>query len=306
MTEEIAQPETKPKKTKKLKSKALGRPRDTVKNRKDRNRKVYRGRMSSDKYGDTKKVVKQNKKPGPARFVLPFEQARDIIHSENLGSRNDFIRWWNMNIPARIPKNPARTYLNEGWVSWGDWLGTYNTYPDPKQVYRSFHDAQNYARSLRLRTKEEWLQLARSGKIPADIPMWPNLAYGKTILTAKPKRGGHWVSWKDWLGSSLGEQLVAVKNKLNVLVVGKVDGMPSNVYSFVTLSEFEQDLKRKLKEASFHPIKIYHVNRDFDWGGLLDSKYTMYYDTPGLYTISNINETLYYFDMNMERMVFSA
>jgi hypothetical protein len=277
----------------KLKKTGFGRPRNTVRNRKDRS-------------GRPVKIEKTNKKRGPARFVLPFEEARTIVRGECLGSHNDFIRWWNMNIPARIPKNPARTYVNEGWVSWGDWTGTYNTFPDSKKIYRSFHDARDYARSLKLKTREAWVELGRQDKLPTNIPLWPNLVYGKTIYTGKPKRGGFWVSWKDWIGSSISDQLIAIKNKLNILVIARNADMPSNIYMFMVMNEFESDLRLKLQQSNNQIIKLYHISPDFDWGDLLSRKFQSYYDTPGLYVISNINEVLYYFDMHMEKMTFTA
>jgi hypothetical protein len=31
--------------------------------------------------------------------------------------------------PSTVPSNPNKTYADEGWLSWGDWLGT-----DPGKV----------------------------------------------------------------------------------------------------------------------------------------------------------------------------
>jgi hypothetical protein len=30
--------------------------------------------------------------------------------------------------PAMVPSNPNITYADEGWLSWGDWLGTNKGY----------------------------------------------------------------------------------------------------------------------------------------------------------------------------------
>jgi hypothetical protein len=296
MTKEI---ETKP--LTRLKSNGTGRPRNKVLTRKSRKQEGRPVNEFNYKFSG----IRTRKRTGPPRYALPFTEARAIVQNEHLGSRNDFLRWWNFNIPARIPKNPARTYCKEGWVSWGDFLGIQNEYPNKKKNYREFHEARNYARSLKLKIKAEWFELAKSGRLPPDIPLHPNLAYGRTIKTGKPKRGGHWVSWKDWLGATLADHMIAIREKLNVVAVIKLKNMPGNVFAFMALNGFEHDIKQKLSDPTFHVIKIYEPNKMFDWGGYLSSRYHNYYEMTGAYFINNINEVIYIFDMQMDIVQFN-
>jgi hypothetical protein len=81
-------------------------------------------------------------------------------------------------------------YADDGWVSCGDWLGSGRiaTY---KLKYRPFKQARAFARTLGLKSREAWLDFARSEKRPSDIPTKPERAYAK--------KG--WAGMGDWLGT---------------------------------------------------------------------------------------------------------
>ena len=85
-----------------------------------------------------------------------------------------------------IPVDPNRTYKKEGWISFGDWLGTDNV-AHGKIQYIPFKDARKFARSLKLKSVKEWRAYCRSGKKPSDIP---------TAVTMYKE----WISWHDFLG----------------------------------------------------------------------------------------------------------
>src|SRR5262245_52730996 len=62
----------------------------------------------------------------PVRW-RPFEEARAFVRSLGLTS----VKKWNVyrlseRMPADIPSNPNTTYKNDGWLGWGDWLGSGN------------------------------------------------------------------------------------------------------------------------------------------------------------------------------------
>ena len=55
---------------------------------------------------------------------LSFEKAREITHSFNLRSVNDWVRFCKSgNKPLDIPSRPEHSYKNKGWKNWYDWLG---------------------------------------------------------------------------------------------------------------------------------------------------------------------------------------
>jgi hypothetical protein len=96
---------------------------------------------------------------------------------------------------ADLPKNPDQVYAGKGWAGYGDWLGT-GTISNREKNYRSFRAARAYARALNLRNWSNWKmfcagQLKAKGRIPADIPRAPQIAY----------KGRGWKSVGDWLGT---------------------------------------------------------------------------------------------------------
>lgn len=293
MTEEKEKPPVQ-----RIKRKSRGRPRNKVLSHKERAALNKKKRASTLKTAPFK--PKKTGKRGRPAFVLPFHEAKAIVQAEHLGSRNDFIRWWNLNIPGRIPKNPQRTYAND-WKGWGDFLDVYNEYPDSRKNYRSFHDARDYARSLMLKTRTQWMEHAKAGKLPDDIPKYPNLAYGRTIYTETPKRGGHWISWKDWIGVSFVDKMQAVNSKIEVLVVTQMAHFPSNVYAFMMYKDLPLDIHRKLREEKVNVLKAYQISDHFDWGLFLSVNFNKYYEMNGVYLIPNINNVYYKFDMEMSK-----
>ena len=104
-------------------------------------------------------------------------------------------------LPSDIPAAPANTYAKDGWLGYGDWLGTGNIHPHKKQ-FRPFRKARTYARNLGLKNFIEWQllckeQMPNMSRIPSDIPKAPHYFYAK--------KG--WAGYGDWLGT--GNQPVA-------------------------------------------------------------------------------------------------
>ena len=60
-----------------------------------------------------------------------------------------------------------------------------------KKVWRPFEEARVFTRSLKLRSKTEWFQYAKTDERPDDIPAAPEHVY---------KNKG-WKGWIDWLGN---------------------------------------------------------------------------------------------------------
>ena len=117
---------------------------------------------------------------------LPFEEAREFVRALNLKSQLE----WNAyrksgSKPANIPGDPARTYRNDGWISWPDWLGK------KPHIWMPFEEAREFARSLNLKTMLEWDAYCESGNKPSNIPSTPECVY---------KNDG-WKGWDDFLGN---------------------------------------------------------------------------------------------------------
>ena len=94
------------------------------------------------------------------------------------------------NKPKDIPTNPNIKYKNEGWIGYGDWLGTDNVAPTRKH-FLTFKKARYFVHLLNLKSQMQWNEYCTSGKRPDDIPTNPQRTY----------KGKGWISWPDWLGT---------------------------------------------------------------------------------------------------------
>jgi len=120
-----------------------------------------------------------------------FNEAREFSHSLKLSLVSEWIAYAKSgNKPDDIPVMPYETYKNKGWISWGDWLGTYRI-ADKNRIFRSFIKAREFAHNLKLKSGDEWRGYCKNGSKPDDIPADPRNAY---------KNDG-WVSMGDWLGT---------------------------------------------------------------------------------------------------------
>jgi superfamily II DNA or RNA helicase len=117
---------------------------------------------------------------------LPFEEAREIVRGLGLINIEQYRKYCSSGKkPSNIPSEPNIKYKTSGWISWGDWTGSGNIAP---QHYNwiNFEDAREIARSYKMNSWEDWLQIEN---LPLGIPKYPNTVY-------KTKFNGI----KDWLG----------------------------------------------------------------------------------------------------------
>lgn len=132
----------------------------------------------------------------------PFVDAREFARSLQLKSGTEWSAFCKGLMPEKgekprdIPSTPSRTYKAKGWAGMGDWLGT-GTIAPRLRVFREFHAARDFARSLNLKTAAEWRayvkgQVSKLQPRPVDIPSEPWMTY----------KGKGWTSLSDWLGTS--------------------------------------------------------------------------------------------------------
>ena len=119
-----------------------------------------------------------------------FPEARNFARSLGLKSKVEWEEWRKSGErPDDIPSSPDHVYKDEGWLSWGDFLGFEEGY-DAGAEWRSFVEARVYARSLGLESQKQWQERSKSGLRPRDIPSHPELVY----------KDKGWTSWPDFLG----------------------------------------------------------------------------------------------------------
>lgn len=125
------------------------------------------------------------------RKFRPFKEARDFVRRFSITNREEWkIFCKSGQMPKNIPTNPNKVYQNEGWLGWGDWLGTGNI-ANQHREYLSYDDARKLVHRLDFANREQWKEYCKSGNKPVDIPYKPERTY---------KESG-WSGWGDWLGS---------------------------------------------------------------------------------------------------------
>jgi len=118
----------------------------------------------------------------------PFVEARAFVRKLGLTGKDEWYAYCKSGKkPDDIPANPPPVYSAD-WISWPDWVGTKGI--RPLGGWRSFAEARAFARSLGLKSKDEWGTYCKSGKRPDDIPNDPFKVYS-----------ADWVRWSDWLGT---------------------------------------------------------------------------------------------------------
>jgi len=120
----------------------------------------------------------------------PFFQAKQFVHSLGIKSLKEWREYSKSQRPTTIPGNPEKIYKNKGWKGYGDWLGT-GTVATFNIKYRSFEKAREYVHSLGITNQRKWVEYAKSGKKPDDIPSAPQ----------KPYKNKGWINYGDWLGT---------------------------------------------------------------------------------------------------------
>jgi hypothetical protein len=137
------------------------------------------------------------------RVYPPFEEAHRFARSLKLTNIDEWRRFCKGEMPekGKLPENmtasPHKTYLNKGWISVGDWLGTGSIANTRKsKMFLPFVDARTFVRRLGLKSQKEW-HLYCSGKTPSkkpkpqDIPRNPGQVYAQL----------GWKGFGDWLGT---------------------------------------------------------------------------------------------------------
>ena len=137
------------------------------------------------------------------RTFRPFREARAFVCKLKLRNLTEWRAYCKGDLPqmgrrpADIPTHPDQTYSDSGWQGYGDWLGT-GVIGRIGRAYRSFREAQTFARKLRLKSGTEWSafckgEMPHKGRLPADIPASPARIYAH--------KG--WKGMGDWLGTGM-------------------------------------------------------------------------------------------------------
>lgn len=132
---------------------------------------------------------------------MSFLDARKIVRKiaikNNISGSIPWRKIYGKNIlPPNIPRSPNTVYKNEGWMGWGDWLGTGNVKPCRSEDFLPYEKARKIvlrdAVPLGINTEKKWVHHKKYGyDRPFNIPFSPQIAY---------KNKG-WISFGHWLNT---------------------------------------------------------------------------------------------------------
>ena len=220
---------------------------------------------------------------------LSYEDARELVQLEQISSRNQYFRWWDLYKPKQMPRQPQDVYRLRGtWQGWNDFLGNDNKFKNVHpHEFRSFEAALAYARSTDIATAVEWWNYDGH---PEDVPKRPDLYYK-----------GKFCGWKHFLGK-YGKFKAANK----VIATKAIEEKVAQILLFSAGQAFQGtvrvDIVRGLAAARDHVrnrrlqvIKAFNLEEGFDVNGYLEQWGKDYGE--GEWLFDNVHEMLFNIDL---------
>lgn len=122
------------------------------------------------------------------KFNITYDKAKELIKDLNIKTTLEWRKKAKLKqLPFEIPKRPDLHYLDNGWVSWSDWLGV-EIVSNKNKEFLNYVEAKIFVHTLNIKSNNDWRIYCKSGLKPNDIPSNPD-SYYET-----------WISWSDWLG----------------------------------------------------------------------------------------------------------
>ena len=198
---------------------------------------------------------------------LPFEEAREYILKFNIKKKEEYFRKHKKNMFTNdMPYNPRRTYLDNGWKGWGDFLGTGNVATFNKE-FLSYEDAKAKVMTLGLQNWEDWRQFTKSNNFPEKIPKNPFNSYN----------GKGWVDMSTFLGSKSSHKKTL---KSRTFTEAREFARSLNLTSGKEWNVFCES-GEKPSDIPKHPNSVYKNEgwiSMFDWLGYEKNEYLSYDD----------------------------
>jgi hypothetical protein len=122
-------------------------------------------------------------KPALNRDFLPYEEAKKIVKVHVFKNVSEYQTWKER--PSCLPFAPQKIYKNNGWISWGDFLG-HGKVSVNKAEFLSFEECKKWFKENNVITGAQW-KIERKNK-PSFMPSHPDKIYSDK-----------WKGWKDFL-----------------------------------------------------------------------------------------------------------
>ena len=130
----------------------------------------HRGWVSWGHYLSTGNIAPQDRK------FMTYNEAVKFNKKNGIESQSIYKKYRLANNVKRLPSNPNSTYKNNGWTTWGEFLGTKAIAPFNKK-FISYQKAKEYAISKGFNTSKDWQEHIKRGEKPDNIPASPGHNY---------------------------------------------------------------------------------------------------------------------------------
>jgi hypothetical protein len=191
-------------------------------------------------------------------YKINYEECKNWVQTNmSIKSKNDwFVHIKNDLLPDFIPKHPRQKYINNGWVSWGDFLGT-GRISDNYVNYLTYEESKKIIHKLGVTKVVEYKQLAKNNLIPKNIPNRPERYY--------EKRG--WVGWSDFLGCKI---VANQKKEFYSLEDFKKKLQTLNIKKMLEYKKYCNSIYRDSKMPT-NPLTVYRrINKKINWYNLVN------------------------------------
>ena len=179
-----------------------------------------------------------------------FNSAREFVRKLGLKEEKEWKEYSKSSKrPEDIPSRPERTYKNKGWNGYSDFLGTEKF---SKFTKMDFKTARKFARSLKLKSIEDWKRYCSSGYKPKDIPNSPHQSY----------MNEGWIDWGDWLDVEIISSREISKQYLSFKEARKEARILSKKYNIQSWTDWNDAVKKGLipKNIPVNPWRTYRKN----------------------------------------------
>ena len=161
------------------------------------------------------------------------------------------------NNPLPIPSKPYEKYKNDGWISIGDFLGTFKE-SNIGRTYKTFDDAKLFLGELNLKSRKYWVDYCKKNGKPKDMPINLEKIYRKDI------------KWRG-IGDFLGNGFVAT-NKREYLIYEEARSI---VWKLNLKNQKEWNIYKitnKPVNIPSNPNAVYQDKGWKNWGDFLGTK----------------------------------
>ena len=152
-----------------------------------KNNNYFKGKVEIDipeydKIVDIDKIrkaikIENFKSIGPLNW-LPFDKAKEYIQSKNIQTSAEYFqKHKDGKLDADLPFDPKIVYGDEGFTSWGDFLGT-GRIANQNMEFVSLEDLKEKVQDLKIKSQSEYWKAFKEGKL-LGCPQSPDKTYAK-------------------------------------------------------------------------------------------------------------------------------